>query len=36
VISNKDNEGVVAEVRGEVNELMSKFPLFKMEELVMD
>ncbi len=35
VITNKDNEAVITEVRSEVNELMNKFPLFKMEDLVM-
>lgn len=29
VITNKDNETIIEEVRDEVNELMEKFPLFK-------
>ena len=36
VITNKDNEEIVEEVRNEVNELMSNLPLFKMEESVMN
>ncbi len=36
VITNKDNEAVISEVRTEVNELMGKFPLFEMGELVMN
>ena len=35
VITNKDDEAIIEEVRSEVNELMSKFPLFKMDDLVM-
>ena len=35
VITNKDNQAVIDEVREEVNQLMSKFPLFKMDDLVM-
>lgn len=35
VITNKDNEAIIEEVRNEVNELMSKYPLFKMDDLVM-
>ncbi len=36
VISNRDNEDVIEEVRGEVNELMNSYPLFKMGETVMN
>lgn len=36
VISNKDSEEIREEVRGEVNEMMNKYPLFKMDELVMN
>lgn len=36
VITNKDNEEIIEEVRNEVNELMSNLPLFKMEESVMN
>jgi glycine hydroxymethyltransferase len=36
VITNKDNEEIVEEVRNEVNELMSNLPLFKMEESLMN
>lgn len=36
VISNRDNEEVIEEVRGEVNELMNSYPLFKMGETVMN
>jgi len=35
VITNKDNQAVIDEAREEVNQLMSKFPLFKMDDLVM-
>ncbi|MDF1673508.1 MAG: serine hydroxymethyltransferase [Vicingaceae bacterium] len=35
VITNKDNDSIIEEVRNEVNELMSNFPLFKMDDLVM-
>ncbi|TXB63692.1 serine hydroxymethyltransferase [Vicingus serpentipes] len=36
VITNKDNEEIIEEVRNEVNELMSNLPLFKMEESVIN
>ncbi len=36
VITNRDNEDVIEEVRAEVNELMSKYPLFQLGETVMN
>jgi len=36
VITNKDNESIIEEVREEVNEMMSQFPLFQLEESVMN
>ena len=35
VITNKDNEAIIEEVRDEVNELMEKFPLFNFENKVI-
>jgi glycine hydroxymethyltransferase len=35
VITNKDNEAVIEEVRDEVNELMEKYPLFNFENKVI-
>jgi glycine hydroxymethyltransferase len=34
VISNRDNEDAIEEVRAEVNELMSKYPLFQLGQTV--
>ena len=35
VITNKDNETIIEEVRDEVNELMEKYPLFNFENKVI-
>jgi len=35
VITNKDNEAIIEEVRDEVNELMEKYPLFNFENKVI-
>ncbi len=36
VISNRDNESIIEEVREEVNEMMSQFPLFQLESTVFN
>ena len=36
VITNKDDESIISKVRVEVNEMMNQFPLFQLEESVMN
>ena len=36
VITNRDDEGVIDEVRTEINEMMNKYPLFQLGESVMN
>lgn len=36
VIMNKDDDSIIEEVRSEVNEMMEKFPLFQLEESILN
>jgi glycine hydroxymethyltransferase len=35
IITNIDNEGTIQRVKGEINEYMSQFPLFKSQEAAL-